>query len=87
MPEARNVASALAMIAGWAFSVRVSSSAGPSAISRGQLLAERLVHLLEHGAGLPARLGERLAHADRLAPLPRKDECAHRWCLLFRPGW
>jgi hypothetical protein len=33
MPAARIVARALAMIAGWAFSVRVSSSIGPSAIS------------------------------------------------------
>jgi hypothetical protein len=38
---------------------------------------DRLVHLLEQVAGDAAGLGERLAHADRLAPLAGKDECAH----------
>jgi len=52
-----------------------------------QILAQRLVRLLEDGACLPARPGQRRAHADRLAPLPREDECAHRSCLLFRGGW
>ena len=47
-----------------------------------QVLAERLVDLVEHVLRGPARLGERGAHADRLAALPRKNECAHRQPLL-----
>ena len=42
-----------------------------------QVLAERLVDLLEHVAGRAAGLGERRAHADRLAALPGKKKCAH----------
>ena len=37
---------------------------------------ERLVDLVEHGLGLRKGIGERLAHADRLAALARKNECA-----------
>jgi hypothetical protein len=40
----------------------------------GQRLAERLVDLGEDGARRGVAFGERPAHADRLAPLPRKDE-------------
>ena len=39
MPDTRKVATALAMIAGWAFSVRVSSSCGPFGHQPEQLLA------------------------------------------------
>ena len=65
------------MIAGCAFSVSLSSSSGPVAHQPEQILAERLVDFVEHVAGGPAGLGERGAHADRLAALPRKKECAH----------
>ncbi len=41
-----------------------------------QLLRQRVVHLLEHRPRLRKSLGERLAHADGLAALPRKDERA-----------
>src|SRR3546814_1105449 len=39
-----------------------------------QLLAERVVDFLKHLARVTRCLGERLAHADRLAALTRKDE-------------
>ena len=42
-----------------------------------EVLAQRLVDLLEHLAGDGARLGQRLAHAHGLAALARKDECTH----------
>ena len=70
------------MIAGCAFSVSLSSSSGPVAHQPEQVLAERLVDLVEHVARGAARLGQRGAHADRLAALPRKKECAHRSPLL-----
>jgi hypothetical protein len=41
---------------------------------RRELLAERLVHFGEDGARRRESLGQRLAHADRLRPLPRKHE-------------
>ncbi len=41
-----------------------------------QLLAQRLVDFLEHGAGDGELIGEGLAHADRLAALPGKHEGA-----------
>src|SRR6478672_10229817 len=40
-----------------------------------QLVAERLVHLVEHLACCREGLGERLPHADGLTALPRKNEC------------
>src|SRR3546814_12234189 len=43
-----------------------------------ETLAECLVDLLKHFAGVARSLGKRLAHADRLTALTRKDECAHR---------
>ena len=76
-------ASDTAISAGWAFSVSVSSSSGPSHISRGELLAQRLIDLVEHGARLREGLRQRLAHADGLAALARKNEgCRH--CRSFR---
>ena len=42
-----------------------------------QVLAERLVDLVEHILRGPARVGERRAHPDRLAALPRENERAH----------
>ena len=75
--SAANTAIELAMIAGWAFSVSLSSSSGPSRISRNRFWPERLVDLLEHVARGAAGFGQRRAHADRLAALPRKKECAH----------
>ena len=48
----------------------------------GQLLAERRIDLVEHRAGGRKGFGERLAHADRLGPLPRKSKCCrHRRSL------
>ena len=41
-----------------------------------QLLRQGRVHLVEDGPGLRKGLGQRLAHADGLAALARKDECA-----------
>ncbi len=43
-----------------------------------EVLAESLVDFAEHVASGRAGLAERIAHADRLAALPRKKECAHR---------
>ena len=71
----RIVARLTAMRAGWAFAVSVSASAGPSNISARELLRQRRVDLVEDRAGLRKGLGKRLAHADRLAALPRKHEC------------
>ena len=45
-----------------------------------QVLAERLIDFMENIVRGSACLGERGAHADRLAALSRKNECAH-----FRP--
>ena len=42
-----------------------------------EMLTQRLVDLLEHLASNGARFGQRLAHADGLAALARKDECTH----------
>ena len=42
----------------------------------GELLGEGLVHLVENGPGLREGIGQGLAHADRLAALPGKNECA-----------
>ena len=39
-------------------------------------MPQRVVDLIEDRAGLRKGLGERLAHADRLAALSGKDECA-----------
>ena len=61
-----------AISAGCAFRVRVSSSSGPSKMIVGELLAERLVDLLEHRARRRNGIGERLAHADGLASLARE---------------
>jgi hypothetical protein len=67
------------MIAGWAFSVSVSSVSEPSR----QMLPERRIDLLEHRPRGGAGGGKRLAHPGRLAALPRKDECSRqRWLLL-----
>jgi hypothetical protein len=49
----------------------------PVAHDTEQMLAQRLVDFLKHMFRMAARLRQRLAHADRLAALPRKDECAH----------
>src|SRR3546814_2422730 len=50
------------------------------------MLAERFVDLLKHLAGHRRGIGERLAHADRLTALPRKDECAHDKPLIVIPA-
>jgi hypothetical protein len=46
----------------------------------GQLLAERRVDLVENRAGSRKRLGQGLAHADRLGALPRKGKCRGHFC-------
>ena len=52
-----------------------------------QVLAERLVDLVEHVLRGPARIGERRAHADGLASLSGKNECAHRLpCSVMNRG-
>ena len=52
---ARTAASEVAIRAGWALAVSVRRSAGPSKISGGERLAQRLVDLVEHGARGRAR--------------------------------
>jgi len=48
-----------------------------------QLLPKRCIDLVEHGARHREGVGQRLAHANRLGPLPRKCECCrHRRSLL-----
>ena len=49
----------------------------PIAHEAEEVLAERLVDLREHVSRCAARFGQRGAHADRLAALSRKKECAH----------
>ncbi len=44
----------------------------------GELLVQGLVDLVEHGPCLRKFRRKILGHADGLAPLTRKDECAHR---------
>ena len=68
----RIAASDTATSAGCAFSVSVIASAGPSHITARELVAERLVDLVEHPPRDREGLRERLAHADSLAALPRK---------------
>ena len=63
------MASETAISAGWAFSVKVSWSAGPSQITVGELLAQRIIDLGEQIAGGGKIVRERLAHADGLAAL------------------
>ena len=77
-PSVRNTAIECAMIAGCAFSVSFSSSSGPSRISRNRFWPS--ASSTSSNTSRAARLasGQRRAHADRLAALPRKDECAHR---------
>ena len=65
------------MIAGCAFSVSLQLLLRPFAHQPEEVLAERLVDLVEHVARGAAGLGQRGAHADRLAALSRKKECAH----------
>ena len=47
---------------------------GPLPHHLGQRLTERLIDLGKHGARRRVGLGELGAHADRLAPLPGKNE-------------
>ncbi len=44
-----------------------------------ELFAERGIDLGEDGPGRRKCIGERLAHADRLAALAGKDECNRHW--------
>ncbi len=54
----------------------VNSSPGPLADQGRELLRQGIVDLVEHGPRLRERLGQGLAHPDRLTPLPWTDECA-----------
>ena len=54
----------------------------PAAHQPEQALPQRVVDFLKHLARNRARLGQRLAHADSLAALPRKDECPHVRSLM-----
>ncbi len=68
-----------AISAGWAFSVRVSSSIGPSRMSRDRCWPKSVVDLLEDLARGGEGVGEVGAHADGLAALAGKQEGeAHR---------
>ncbi len=73
--SARVAARLTAISAGWAFSVRVRASIGPSKMIGGELLAEGVVDLVEYRARLRKGLGERLPHPDRLAALAGECEC------------
>ena len=70
----RSTASECAIRAGWVFSVRVSSSAGPSNIRCDSFWRQGFVHFLEHLARGGEGGGEVAAHADGLAALAGKDE-------------
>ena len=69
-------ASDTAISAGWAFSVSVRVSFGPSNMICGELLAQRRIDLLEHVArgGVKLSASSR-AHADVLAALAGENEC------------
>ena len=69
------IASDTAIRAGCAFSVSVSVSSGPSNMMLGEVLLQRRIDLLEHGASGRIGLGQLGTHADGLAALPRKYEC------------
>src|SRR4030095_17077775 len=59
----------------------------PLAHQLDQILPKRLINLGEHIVRRAARLRESCAHADGLAALPGKKECAHpypRWAVLYR---
>ena len=64
-----------AISAGWAFSVSVRSASGPSHISFDSFWPSASSTSCEHLAGGGEGVGQRLAHADGLAALARKDEC------------
>ena len=49
---------------------------------RAELVGERRVDLLEHRAGAGEGRGQRLAHADRLAALPREHERSRHFAAL-----
>ncbi len=74
-----------AISAGWAFSVSVRVSSGPLNMICGQLLAQRRVDLVEDVACAGVGFGEFGAHADRLAPLPRKYESDSHSCPTKLP--
>ena len=69
----RTTARLAASKAGCAFAVKVSSSCGPSNISKDNFCRERLVDLGQNRAGLRKCLRQGLAHADGLRSLPGKD--------------
>ena len=75
----RKVAIETAISAGWAFSVSCRVSAGPSqmiAVSFSPSAASTSSNTALRGR---KGVGQRLAHADRLGPLPRKSKCCrHR---------
>ena len=54
-----------------------------------QILLQRVIDFLENFPGGAAGLGERLAHADCLAPLPRKNKCTHMnpHCYICRVNY
>ncbi len=90
MPSASNARSAaieVAISAGWAFLVRVSSSMLPSQI-RVESFSSRASSTSSNTAfGRRIGLGQGPSHADGLCPLARKYECtAHLALLLLRSG-
>ena len=66
-------------MAGWAFSVRIRSLFRPFPHQPRKLLRQRVVDFLEDFARGRESIGEGLAHADRLAALSGKKECASHW--------
>ena len=64
-----------AISAGWAFSVSVRVSIGPSQMMSESFSPSASSTAVEDGARLGFGIGERLAHADHLAALPWKREC------------
>jgi hypothetical protein len=63
------------MMAGWAFSVRVISSIGPSAISWDRFWSRASSTSSKTARAVAKLSAKRLAHADGLAALSGKSEC------------
>ncbi len=74
----RHAATLAARIAGWVFSVSSSCSSGPSKHSRLNDSPSAASASSNVCAADGKRVGQRLAHADFLRALPRKNECNHR---------
>ena len=82
--SARRAARLTAISAGWALAVSCNCGGIALEHQRRELFAERFVHFLEHRPRRCKSVEKRLAHADRLRPLARKDECDRQRLLPYR---